>query len=129
MPQPSNSPDDLVQLDHQCLPQPSLVELTRCTEPLVIVPTIWALADSIAAKGIRTHRFLVDSGGECYGATGRPTTGRPTIGSRIVRVLVWSTSGTVRVPVWPTSSIVRVYRYCIVCLWICASRFVVLGLE
>ena len=72
--------------------------------------TICALADvSMAANGIGTHRFLVDNGGECYSATGRPTTGRPTIGSRIVRVPVWSTSGTVRVPVWPTSVIVRVY--------------------
>ena len=96
----------------------------------------WALAE-MAANGIWTHRFLVDNGGECYSATGRPTTGRPTIGSRIVRVPVWftsrvvrvpvwSTSGTVRVPVWPTSIIVRVYQYCIVCLWVCASRFVVL---
>ena len=96
------------------------------------MPTIWALADvSMTANGIGTHRFLVDNGGECYGATGRPTTGRPTIGSRIVRVLVWSTSGTctVWVPVWPTSIIVRVYQYCIVCLWVCASRFVVLGVR
>ena len=73
------------------------------------MPTICALADvSMAANGIGTHRFLVDNGGECYGATGRPTTGRPTIGSRIVRVPVWFTSRVVRVPVWSTSGTVRV---------------------
>ena len=79
--------------------------VTRCTETLVIVPTIWALADvSTAAIGLRqvvtwlgTHRFL-DNEGESYGTTGasstigaigsstsgttgRPTTGRPTTGS------------------------------------------------
>ena len=55
--------------------------LTRCTEPLVTVPTIWARADvSTAAIGLRqvvtglgTHRFL-DNEGESYGTTGASST-------------------------------------------------------
>ena len=107
--------------------------VTRCTEPLVIVPTIWALADvSTAAKGLGTHRSL-DNGGECYGTTGRPTTGRPTTGSASSTVTVWPTSGIVRVPVWPTSIIVRVpvlYRVsldlrCALCrIRICTGKIV-----
>ena len=106
--------------------------VSRCTETLLIVPIIWALADiSTAAIGLRqvvtglgTHRFI-DNEGESYGTTGasstigaigsstigttgRPATGRPTTGSASSTVTVWPTSGIVRVPVWPASGIVRV---------------------
>ena len=102
------------------------IAVSRCTETLVIVPIIWALADiSTAAIGLRqvvtglgTHRFI-DNEGESYstigaigsstiGTTGRPATGRPTTGSASSTVAVWPTSGIVRVPVWPASGIVRV---------------------
>ena len=106
--------------------------VSRCTETLLIVPIIWALADiSTAAIGLRqvvtglgTHRFI-DNEGESYGTTGasstigaigsstigttgRPATGRPTTGSASSTVTIWPTSGIVRVPVWPASGIVRV---------------------
>ena len=64
--------------------------VTRCTEPLVIVPTIWALAEvSTAAIGLRqvvtglgTHRFL-DNEGESYGTTSASST-IGAIGSSVV---------------------------------------------